>query len=192
MSLFSPIPVASSSRRTRLLDMETNIRRAVTIVGGTAYTNGASTGVLPGAVAKDNLKVSKWVPLSRLSEPYHHVVFQGFIKSLVGSDAASLAIPGIGFIKNAVGVEYGLVYTYCSGSNFSGSLGVSICGTAMTTKTLTALAPMALSTQSISGALWTPNEDPAGNFVDVTLTNSSAGVTITDCLFTLVIKAKHI
>ena len=193
MSEYKQRPLASQAKTTNLTDAEYNISAATQILGGSCYSGGVAVGPFTGAIGKDQLKEAAWITTARKTEPYAIVAFQGFIADLTGSGAAKVCIPGVGFIKDAVGVEYGLVYSAITGgATFSGSLAVKICGTAMTTKTITNLAAATLTTQSISGATWTPDETEAGNFIEITLTNSSAGVTISDCVITVYIKAKHI
>lgn len=141
----------------------------------------------------DQLKKGKWLTNDRKTEPYAAVAFQGYWAQLAPSTSATIAIPGLGFIKDAVGIEYGFAYgTVAGGANFSGTLAVDLCGTAAPTKTITTLVPFSLVTQSISATSWAPDEGQDGNFIRATLTNSSGGITISDCIITIAIKHKHI
>jgi hypothetical protein len=174
-----------------LSDLETNLRRIVSIVGGTAYSGGTTTGLLPGALGRDNVKDSGWISNARLSEPYSYLVAQGTIRSVAASGTSDLILPNVGSLSDVVGVEYGLICGYTGGATFSGTLSLDICGTAMTTMTITNLAKDALLRQSIAGATWVPGSTDQTRLIRARLTNSSA-VALSYLLVTVVLKAKHI
>lgn len=191
MSLFTPVPLASRAKATRLSDLETNFRLATAVIGGTSYDGGVSTGSVPGSIGRDNIKPGRWLSRDRRTEPYSIFLCQGQLESVTNGTPASVAIPGPGWISDVGSVEVGFVFNSASAGAVSGTVAVSVCGTTIATVTFTGIAPKVIAYATTATA-WTPSRVEALNMAKATVTVTTGGATLYDSLVFVFLKAKHI
>jgi hypothetical protein len=186
VSLFSPKPLASSAKTTNLSDVETNFRNAVAIVGGTSYNAGVSTGSVPGAIGRDNLKVGRWIRNARKTEPQAWSCYTARLDSAATGNTFMFLPMNLGMTLPEI-TEVGFSYGSITGAaNFSGSLLTNIASS----MTITNLAPLASATL-LDDPYTAPTGDTGGGLY-IALTISTIGVTIKDAVVTVSVKSWHI
>lgn len=190
MSDFKPRPLVSSGRVTTLSDLEANLRGAVSIIGGNAYSGGSPTGAYPGAIGIDQIKNAAWITNDRKTEPYSWCVYQVHMPDMSSMDTQRLYLPGIDVLADIAGVEWGIAYgSIQSGANWSGTVTLSTCAS---TLTATNLAPMTTQ-KSSSTQTWVPPTNPKAYGMEVVVTGTApVGAIIYDIIVTIAIKLKHV